>query len=132
MGGSAPGGELGRAVAEADRLFHEAMDDDFNAARALGHLFDLARDVNRGLDEGLGEEAEAGARALLGLGQVLGLFWKAPAGEAWEPEILALVEQREQARKARDWKRADALRADLGRRGVAVEDGPEGPKLKRG
>jgi cysteinyl-tRNA synthetase len=131
-GGRTPGGELGRAVAEADRLFHEAMDDDFNTAKALGHLFDLARDVNRALDEGLGEEAEAGARALLRLGQVLGLFWRAPAAETWDAEILALVEQREQARKARDWKRADALRADLGRRGVAVEDSAEGPKLKRG
>jgi cysteinyl-tRNA synthetase len=62
---------------------------------------------------------------------VLGLFWKAPAGEAWTPEILALVDQREEARRARDWKRADALRADLGRLGVLVEDGPAGPKLKR-
>ena len=130
--GSPPGGELGRAAAEADRLFHEAMDDDFNSAKALGHLFDFARDVNRGLDEGLGEEARAAARVLFGLGQVLGLFWNAPAaGEAWAPEILSLVEQREAARKARDWKRADAIRADLGQRGVLVEDGPEGPKLKR-
>jgi len=130
--GPPPGGELGRAAADADRLFHEAMDDDFNSAKALGHLFDLAREVNRGLDEGLGEEARAAARSLIGLGQVLGLFWKAPAGEAWGAEILALVEQREVARRERDWKRADSIRADLGSRGVLVEDGPEGPKLKRG
>jgi cysteinyl-tRNA synthetase len=130
--GPPAGGELGRAAADADRLFHEAMDDDFNTAKALGHLFDLAREVNRGLDEGLGEEARAAARSLLGLGQVLGLFWKVWAGEAWGSEILTLVEQREAARRARDWKRADAIRADLGSRGVLVEDGPEGPKLKRG
>jgi len=129
--GPAPGGELGRAVEEAGRLFHEAMDDDFNSAKALGHLFDLARDVNRGLDEGLGEEARAGARSLLELGKVLGLFWRAPAGEAWDPEVLALVEAREAARKARDWKKADAIRADLGSRGVLVEDAAGGPKLKR-
>jgi cysteinyl-tRNA synthetase len=129
--GPAPGGELGRAVEEAGRLFHEAMDDDFNSAKALGHLFDLARDVNRGLDEGLGEEARAGARSLLELGKVLGLFWRVPAGEAWDPEVLALVEQREAARKARDWKKADAIRADLGSRGVLVEDAAGGPKLKR-
>jgi cysteinyl-tRNA synthetase len=129
--GAPPGGELGRAVAEADRLFHEAMDDDFNSAKALGHLFDLARDVNRALDEGLGGEARAGAGSLLRLGQVLGLFWKAPAGEAFPPEVLAIVDQREEARRARDWKRADALRADLGRLGVLVEDSPAGPKLKR-
>jgi cysteinyl-tRNA synthetase len=129
--GPPAGGDLGRAVEEATRLFHEAMDDDFNTAKALGHLFDFARDVNRALDEGLGEEARAGARALFKLGGVLGLFWKAPAGESWDAEIMALVDQREAARKARDWKRADAIRADLGSRGVLVEDGPEGPKLKR-
>ena len=129
--GPPAGGDLGRAVEEVTRLFHEAMDDDFNTAKALGHLFDFARDVNRALDEGLGEEARAGARALFKLGGVLGLFWKAPAGESWDAEIMALVDQREAARKARDWKRADAIRADLGSRGVLVEDGPEGPKLKR-
>jgi cysteinyl-tRNA synthetase len=129
--GPLAGGDLGRAVEEATRLFHEAMDDDFNTAKALGHLFDFARDVNRALDEGLGEEARAGARALFKLGGVLGLFWKAPAGESWDAEIMALVDQREAARKARDWKRADAIRADLGSRGVLVEDGPEGPKLTR-
>ncbi|HEY2953618.1 MAG TPA: cysteine--tRNA ligase [Candidatus Eisenbacteria bacterium] len=129
--GSPAGGGLGEAVAEASRLFTEAMDDDFNTAKALGHLFDLAREVNRALDEGLGEEAKAAARSLLSLGQVLGLFWKAPGAEAWDPEVMALVRQREEARNTRDWKRADALRAELGQRGVLVEDGPEGPKLKR-
>src|SRR5262245_3040997 len=71
------GGELGTAVADADRLFHEAMDDDFNTAKAMGHLFDLARQVNRALDDGLGNEARAAARALYRLGGVIGLFWKA-------------------------------------------------------
>ena len=129
--GEAVVGELGEAVAEADRLFHEAMDDDFNTARAIGHLFDLSRAVNRALDDGLGAPARAAARALLELGGVLGLFWKVPAGEAWEPEVLELVEAREVARRARDWKQADAVRARLAERGVLVEDSPSGPKLKR-
>jgi cysteinyl-tRNA synthetase len=128
---ASPGGALGEAVAEARRLFAEAMDDDFNTARAIGHLFDLAREANRALDEGGGDEARLGGRALYELGQVLGLFWKAPAGERWEPEVLALVEAREAARKSREWARADELRASLLARGVVVEDGPQGPKLKR-
>ena len=126
-----PGGALGQAVAEADRLFHESMDDDFNSAKAMGHLFDLAREANRALDEGLGAEAERAAAALLRLGDVLGLFWREPAGESWAPEILVLVEQRESARKARDWVRADALRTQLLEQGVVVDDRAEGPKLKR-
>jgi cysteinyl-tRNA synthetase len=125
------GGALGEAVAEADRLFHEAMDDDFNSAKAIGHLFDLSRQVNRALDEGLGAPAVAAARRLLDLGGSLGLFRKAPAGETWDEEVMSLVEAREKARRARDWGEADALRGRLQERGVLVEDSPSGPKLKR-
>ena len=124
-------GSLSAPVLEADRLFHEAMDDDFNTARALGHLFDLSRVLNRAMDEGLGPEALAGARAMLGLGGVLGLFWKKPEPESWPAEILALVADREDARQSRDWGRADALRGRLLEMGVQVEDSPGGPKLKR-
>ena len=126
-----PGGALGEAVRDADRLFHEAMDDDFNTAQALGHLFDLARAVNRALDEGGGAEARAAAQALYRLGWILGLFWKAPAGEAWPAEVTALVAEREAARKAKDWKRSDALRDQLAALGVVVEDGAQGQKLRR-
>jgi cysteinyl-tRNA synthetase len=126
-----PGGALGEAVREATRLFGEAMDDDFNSARAIGHLFDLAREINRGYDEGNERDARLAARALYGLGQILGLFWRPPAGESWPSEVLELVDAREQARKARDWKQADALRARLLDQGVLVEDSPQGPKLKR-
>jgi len=129
--GATAGGPLGEAVAEAERLFGEAMDDDFNSARAIGHLFDLSREVNRGLDEGIGADARAGAAALMRLGGVLGLFWNRPVEASWEPEILALVAEREEARKGRNWARADEIRTQLMERGVTVEDGPEGPKLKR-
>jgi cysteinyl-tRNA synthetase len=130
-GGARPGGELGQAVADAERLFGEAMDDDFNSAKAIGHLFDLSRQVNRALDDGLGLEARAGAGALLRLGGILGLFWKRPGGETWSPDVLSLVEARERARKAREWKEADVLRQRLLDLGVQVEDGPGGPKLRR-
>ena len=126
-----PGGWLGEAVAEAGRLFREAMDDDFNTARAIGHLFDLSRQVNRGLDEGLGASARSAAVSLLRLGGVLGLFWKAPAAAPWPAEVVALSAAREAARKSRNWKEADQLRDQLLTLGVVVEDGPSGPTLKR-
>jgi cysteinyl-tRNA synthetase len=126
-----PGGALKEAVAEAESQFGAAMDDDFNSARAIGHLFDFSRQINRALDQGAGAEARSAARILLGLGGVLGLFWKAPAGETWDSEVLELVDSRERARKARDWKSADDLRARLLEHGVLVEDGPQGPKLRR-
>ncbi len=131
--GTPPGGELGQAVTEGERLFHEAMDDDFNSARAIGHLFDLSRHVNRAFEDGLGIEATAGARALLRLGGVLGLFWKSPVGEEWPPAVLALVEARERARRERDWAQADAIRTRLlEEHGVVLEDvRGQAPRLKR-
>src|SRR4029077_8625765 len=85
--GPAPGGALGAAVADAERLFHEAMQDDFNSAGALAHLFDLARAVSRALDEGRGAEAARGARALHRLGPILGLFLRAPRSHAWAAHV---------------------------------------------
>jgi cysteinyl-tRNA synthetase len=129
--GPPPGGALGESVAEADRLFHESMDDDFNSAKAIGHLFDLSRAVNRAIDEGLGAEARAAARELLRLGGVLGLFWKAPVGDSWAPEVLELAARRELARKSKDWAASDAIRKQLLDLGVVVEDSAQGQKLKR-
>jgi cysteinyl-tRNA synthetase len=125
------GGALRERAGEAERRFLEAMDDDFNSAKALGHLFDFARDVNRAFDEGAAHEARSAARWLFRLGNVLGLFWKPPAEESWNPEVMALVGAREEARKARDWKRADEIRTELLSHGVVVEDGASGPRLKR-
>jgi hypothetical protein len=61
------------------------MDDDFNSAQALGHLFDLARDVNRALDEGAGPKGGQPPGSCSGLGGILGLFWRPPAEESWIP-----------------------------------------------
>ena len=123
---------MGDAVAGCQRLFREAMDDDFNSAKAIGHLFDLSREVNRALDEGSGESTVA-ARALLDLGSVLGLLWARPAGESWPPEVLALVDERERARRERAWARADSLRQRLlDEFGVIVEDvRGQPPRLRR-
>ena len=125
------GGPLKQAADQAQARFHEAMEDDFNSAKALGHLFDFAREVNRAFDEGLSLEAGHAAHHLLRLGQILGLFWKAPARAEWPPEVLELVEAREAARKSRDWARADQARSRLLELGAVVEDSAEGPRLKR-
>jgi cysteinyl-tRNA synthetase len=124
--------EMRDAIAEAKTRFHEAMDDDFNTAKAVGHLFDLGRATNRIGDGGDLESARSGAQALVRLGRILGVFSGPRESSAeWSPEVLALVADRETARKERDWKRADALRDQLLELGVGVEDGPEGPKLRK-
>jgi cysteinyl-tRNA synthetase len=126
-----PGGAVGEALAQADERFHEAMNDDFNSAKAIGHLFDLSREINRALDEGLAQDARGAAAGMLRLGGVLGLFWKKPSAEQWPEEVHALVGEREVARKSRDWSRADAIRGRLAELGVTVEDSPQGPKIKK-
>jgi cysteinyl-tRNA synthetase len=97
----------------------------------LGHLFDFGREVNRAFDEGAELEASRAAHHLWRLGQILGLFWQAPVVAEWPAEVLELVGVREAARKSRDWARADQVRSRLLELGAVVEDGAEGPRIKR-
>jgi cysteinyl-tRNA synthetase len=76
--------------------------------------------------------SSAAALELKRWSNLMGLMLEAPVREeAWPAEILRLVSEREEARKKRDWVRADALRGELAGQGVLVEDAAGGPKLKR-
>ncbi len=129
----AAAGAMADAVAEADARFSEAMNDDANTARALGYLFDLAREVNRAGEAGDAGQARVGALALRQLGGRIGLFWTAPSPseDDWPADVLDLVARREEARKSRNFKEADALRDELKARGLVVEDSARGPRVKR-
>ncbi|MDN3554222.1 cysteine--tRNA ligase [Halomonas almeriensis] len=117
-----------------DARFTEAMDDDFNTAEALSVLFDLAREVNRARKE-VPEQAVALAAELKRLGGVLGLlqqvpadFLKGGAGELplGEDEIQARISERAEAKQARDFARADAIRDELAALGIVLKDSREG------
>jgi cysteinyl-tRNA synthetase len=111
--------------------FTAVLDDDLNVSGAWGVVFEWVRETNRLLASGQVTAAQA-ASALATweqLDQVLGLGRK-PESSA-PPEIVALLEQRQAARKAKDFKRADALRDELKAKGWLIEDTPKGPKLKR-
>ena len=114
--------------------FYEAMSDDFNTPRAIASLFDLSRLLNRALDEVSGPVSPAvlaGAAKLRELGEVLGLFWTPLVIEVKVPEeILAKIEEREDARKAKDWARADALRDEVAALGWVIEDRAGGARVK--
>jgi cysteinyl-tRNA synthetase len=111
--------------------FIAALDDDFNVSAAWGAIFEWVRNNNRLAASGemRPEQAASGLGAWQIIVSVLGL---APieASEA-PPEVLGLLEQREAARKARDFKRADALRDELKSKGWIIEDTPKGARLKR-
>jgi cysteinyl-tRNA synthetase len=118
--------------------FHHAMDDDFNTASALGHIFELLREVNRFLDsKPLGEKAKAlviRARDLLReAGGILNIFNRTPQEwyrslmrikkiELSEEELLQKIEERQKARERKDWAEADRIRNELADRGIILED----------
>ncbi len=129
--------------------FKEAMDDDFNTAQALGHLFDLVRAVNRALAEeggksGAGRALFAVTRERIGeIGKVLGVFITEPAaylarikarkaaGLEIEPaEVERLIAERAAARKAKDFKKSDEIRDYLLDRNIQLLDGPQGTTWK--
>jgi cysteinyl-tRNA synthetase len=121
--------------------FTSAMNDDFNAPLALSALFDMGKDLNAAIDEGSAskpvlEQAEAIYRELGG--DVLGVLQteaRAVGGTDAEREsklIQMLIDMRLEARKAKDYSRADAIRSRLAEVGVILEDGPKGTSYRIG
>jgi cysteinyl-tRNA synthetase len=111
--------------------FTAALDDDLNVSAAWAAVFDWVRDNNRRLADNSLSPAEAAA-ALADWEQVDSVLGIGTARPTDAPaDILALMEARQAARKAKDFQRADALREELKAKGWTVEDTPKGPKPKR-
>lgn len=125
--------------------FCEAMDDDFNSAHGIGIIFDTVRKVNRMLDQyknsGSDQIKQTIQHALVDIrrtGNILGILLEKPAvyfdkkqtqvleQKSVDPTMIAkMVEERNAARKANNWKKADQIRAQLADMGVILEDRPE-------
>jgi cysteinyl-tRNA synthetase len=119
--------------------FEQAMDDDFNTPAALGALFDLSHELYRYRDSIVAGKGQVKAflpavDVLVTLGGTLGLFQqqvKRPdAPDELRRVVERLIREREEARKRRDWTRADKLREMLATLGVIVEDTPSGTRWK--
>jgi cysteinyl-tRNA synthetase len=109
------------------------MDEDLNIAKAWGAIFDWIRDTNRALTIADSPISPENAAAMLlaweKIDTVLGV---GVASTSEIPaEIQALAEARVAAKKAKDFKRADAIRDELKAKGYIIEDTPKGPRLKR-
>lgn len=134
---SFPDGFAGDADArsvETLRLFDEAMDDDLNTASALGALFDFIRDSNTAMDSGgFNAGNVGGAMAVLArFDEVFAVMTPTVAeGGLADEEIDALAAERVSAKKARNFARADAIRAELLEKGIILEDTKEGTRWKR-
>ena len=111
--------------------FTAALDDDLNISGAWGAIFEWVRETNRKLAENAMDPATAAAALATWdkLDSVLGVG--APKELEVPADIITLVEARQAARKARDFKRADALRDELKAKGWVIEDTPKGARAKR-
>ncbi len=122
------------------------MDDDFNTALALGHIFELIREANRFLDNrpsGLKSRnlLSQTKELLFEAGEILNIFGRTP--HVWylslmeirniglsEKNILEKIKERQDARQKKDWHIADAIRKELEEKGIILEDKKDGTDWK--
>jgi cysteinyl-tRNA synthetase len=108
-----------------------ALNDDLNAPQAIAKLFDFVRAANRELDKGAGGAASALAAITEIAGRLFDLFPTPKKPDAdFERWVAERVAARNQARKSKDFKAADAIRAELLARGAEIEDTPQGTKWR--
>ena len=113
------------------KRFDEAMDDDINTADAFAAVFDLVRFANSEVKEDSSKAfAQAVKDEILMLGDILGMIFEKKA-EVLDSEIEALIEERQAARKAKNFARADEIRDQLAGMGITLLDTREGVKWKR-
>jgi cysteinyl-tRNA synthetase len=127
------------SILAREKAFIETMDDDFNTAGAIGYVFEMARDINNFLKAGEtpGKKLvlSQGLKKIKHLGDVLGIF-RGLGGEIIAPAALpagvaGLLEERNRARAAKDWARADEIRKRIAAQGYFVEDRPEGTIVRK-
>jgi len=112
------------------RRFVEVMDDDFNTADGIAVIFEMAREINTLMQDEHSIAFVEGVRdQFLTLTNVLGILKKEQ--ETLESDIEALIEERQSARKNKDFKRSDEIRDELSAKGIILEDTPDGVKWRR-
>ena len=115
---------------KSEEKFIAAMDDDMNTADALAALFELVREVHKLPQSGASLKAvELGQETLTRLCDVLGLLMKKEDGIP--AEVQAMVDERAEARKNKDWKRSDELRDAIKAMGYILEDTKAGQKVRK-
>ncbi|MBQ7295702.1 MAG: cysteine--tRNA ligase [Clostridia bacterium] len=125
--------EIIAAIDAKKDKFIEAMEDDLNTGEALGAVFELVREINSNVNDGVQSKAlvEYAIKVFDELMDVLGLLYNRNAEKSLDDEIEALIQARNDARKAKNWAEADRIRDELKAQGIVLEDTPQGVKWHR-
>jgi cysteinyl-tRNA synthetase len=131
-GSGASSVDLAGFVQTAVQKFESAMDDDFNTAAALAAIHDLVREVNTAISKaGISpDDREAVLEAIAKFDSVLGIFGPEQA-EMLDSDIEGLIEERQCARRDRNFARSDEIRDLLAEKGIILEDTKDGVRWKR-
>lgn len=125
-------------IEELEKSFIEAMDDDFNTAKAIGFLFEISHSINSFIadaDSSSAVDKSAALKALKifkELGDILGIFMEreTEGKEQLDSILQLLLDMRNSARKERNYELADSLRDILNNTGVKIEDNPDGSRFR--
>lgn len=125
-----------KGFAEYREKFCKAMDDDLNTADAISAVFELITAINTAVAGGASKEFAQGAMdILMELCTVLGILQQEvkseSAAEEIDPELKALIDERQEARKAKNFARADEIRDMLKAQGITLKDTPQGVQIIR-
>ena len=113
-----------------ETLFMDAMDDDLNTADAIGYLFEMTRDINTTIAGGASKEyIDAVMDIYVPLCDLLGFGKEEETGDV--AYIEEMISKRAEAKKAKNYAEADAIREELKQQGIILEDTPQGVKWKR-
>ena len=112
--------------------FIEVMDDDLNTADGIAAIFELVSEINLDVKDGASKSfAEEALKRIRELTEVLGLFGGEDEEEGLGDDIQALIDERQEARKAKNWARADEIRDQLAAMGITLKDTPQGVQVIR-
>ncbi|MCI0337460.1 MAG: cysteine--tRNA ligase [Acidobacteria bacterium] len=128
--GSTPA--LAEMIKHSQQQFEEGLDNDLNTAKALAAIHDFARETNSAMEQGLIKSGDQ--EALLGLvnrfDSIFNIFGEVKQ-ELLDSEIQALIDERQAARAAKNFARADEIRDHLTKQGIILEDGKDGVRWRR-
>jgi cysteinyl-tRNA synthetase len=132
--GAEPAGalDLAAAVSAADARFTATMQEDLNVSEALGAVFEFVAECNKA--QPTAASAKTALRFFARVEDVLGCFGAEPSADATSdapPELLALLQQRQDAKKQKNWAVADAVRDQIARAGWKIVDTPQGARLEK-